>query len=61
MGSNKRKSTQPRSAKQRYVAAQHAETERLYRRQQHRKAVILGVILLALAGITALTTFILVT
>ena len=61
MGSNKRKSTQPRAAKQRYVAAQHAETERQYRRKQQRKALILGVILLTLAAVTALTTFILVT
>lgn len=61
MGSNKRKSTQPRAAKQHYVAAQHAETQRQYRQKQQRKALILGVILLTLAAVTALTTFILVT
>lgn len=46
---------------QRDTAAQHAETERQYRRKQQRKALILGVILLTFAAVTALTTFILVT
>ena len=61
MARNKRKAARAHAAGTRLQAATAAETERQYRLQQRRKAVMLGTILLALAGITALTTFILVT
>ena len=61
MAWNKHKTARTHAADKRLQAAKAAEAERQYRRQQHGRAVMLGFILLALAGITAVTTFMLVT